>query len=77
MEIILKLLFLAFSNINILFDTKSLIYKSYSIAEVLLIARQVKMIDKYKFAKVALDKYCKMFIMHIVPLKALELTILV
>lgn len=77
MEIILKMLFLTFSNINILFDTKSLIYKSYSIAEVLFIARQVKMIDKYKFAKVALNKYYKMFIMYIDLLKALELTILV
>lgn len=46
-------------------------------AEALHKAKWVKLINKYKFAKAALDKNSKTFIIHVVILKALQLAILV
>ena len=71
-NIILEMSFLTFSNISIQFHTESFIWKSYSIAKTLLIARLVELIDKYKFAITALDKDFEIFIVYIAALKVLE-----
>ena len=47
---------LVLSNADIKFDTESFTWRSYSISEVLPIARRVELIDKHVFAKVALDE---------------------
>lgn len=46
MEIVLRIPFLAFNNANIEFDAKSFIWKSYSIAKALPIARQIEQTNK-------------------------------
>lgn len=46
-------------------------------AKALPIAKWVKLINKHKFAKAALDKNSKMFVMHVAILKASQLAILV
>ena len=51
MEIVLGMAFLTFSNANIQLDTESFTWKSYNAVEALLIARQIELIDKHKFAK--------------------------
>lgn len=70
MEMVLGMLFLTFSNKNIQFKAGSLTWRSYTIFEALHIARQVKLIDKYEFAKVVLDKNFKTFVIYIAILEA-------
>lgn len=49
--------FLALSNINIeIIELGKLIWKSYTIAEILPITNQVELIDKKEFAKILLNK---------------------
>lgn len=75
MDVVLKMLFLAFSNTNIQFNTESFTQRTYNIVEALLIAKQMELINKYKFAKVAWDKNSKMILVHVAALKSPELTI--
>lgn len=56
MEVILEIFFLIFSNINIQFVEKKLVWRSYTITKILPIIKKVQLIDKKKFAKTALDK---------------------
>ena len=72
MKIVLKISFLDLKNAYIQFDTKSFTWKSYNIAKVLPIARQVKLINKYKFGKAALYENSETFIVHITALKTLK-----
>ena len=51
MEIVLGIALLTLSNANIQLDTESFIWRSYNAVETLLIARQIELIDKHKFAK--------------------------
>lgn len=44
LEVVLKIFFLAFSNINILFDTKSFIKKFYTTAKILLTDIKINLI---------------------------------
>lgn len=53
---ILEIFFLIFSNINIQFVEKKLVWRSYTITKILPIIKKVQLIDKKKFAKTALDK---------------------
>lgn len=54
-EVVLSMLFLTFSNANIQFVKRELIWRSYTIVEALQTIKQVEFINKKKFAKVALD----------------------
>ena len=71
MEVVLGILFLALSNTDIQFDTESFTWRSYSIAEALLTTRQVKLIDKHDFAKVALEQNSETFAVHVAALEFL------
>lgn len=62
---ILKMLFLTFTNINIYFAKKKLILKSYIVAKTLFTIKQIDVIDKKKFAKAVLDEESKIFIIYI------------
>ena len=68
MEVVLGMPFLAFSNADIQFDTKSLTWRSYSAAKALLTTRQMELIDKQDFAKVALDENSETFVVHVAAL---------
>ena len=72
MEVILGMTFLALSNAEIQFDTKSFTWRSYSIAKDLPTTRRVELIDKHKFAKAALDENSETFVVHVAALEALE-----
>lgn len=63
--VILNMLFLALSNTNVLFTKQKLTWRSYIPVKALLITKQVEMIDKKKYAKIALDKNIKAFVMYI------------
>lgn len=71
------MLFLIISNVNIEFDIICFTWSFYSVIETLPTAKQVELFDKYKFAKAALDKTSKKFVMYIVALEVLNSTILV
>lgn len=59
-EVVLKILFLSFNNIdNEFIELKKLIWRSYSITKVLSTINQIKLINKRKFAIVVLDKNSK------------------
>lgn len=45
MKVVLRLSFLALSNVDIQLDTKSFTWRSYIIAEALIIATQVDLIN--------------------------------
>lgn len=75
MNVFFKMRIMAFNNKIIQFTTKCFTWKTYSTAEILAIARQLEFIDKYKFAKAALDKNFEKFVMYITDLKILELAI--
>lgn len=58
--------FLAFSNANISFVQKKLIWKSYIASKALPITRRVKVIDQKKFAIAALDQDEETFVIYVV-----------
>ena len=62
--------FLTFSNANILFIEKELIWRSYTATKVLSTTNQVELIVKKKFAKEVLDEESKTFVIYIAALKA-------
>lgn len=49
MEIILEILFLSFSNADLKFDAKKLIWRLYTTTEVLPTSKSVELIKKYEF----------------------------
>ena len=56
--------FLTFSIANIKFAQKKLTWKSYNAAKALPTTKQVEIIERKEFAKTALDKYIKTFMMY-------------
>lgn len=64
------MLFLTFSNTNIQFAEKELIWRSYSITKVLSTTKWVELIDKKKFAKTVLDKESETFVVYVTALEA-------
>ena len=70
MEVVLGMLFLAFSNANIQFAEKELIWRSYTAAEALATTKWVELINKKKFAKAALDEESETFVVYIAALEA-------
>lgn len=71
------MLFLTFSNTNIQFAKKKLIWRSYITIKALSTVKWVEFIDNKKFIKAALDAESKTFVMHILALEVLlsEITI--
>lgn len=61
--------FLFFSNINLQFGTKELSKKTYTAAESKPIIRQVKQIDKHRFAEIALDEAFEIFVIYVAALE--------
>lgn len=70
MEVGLRMLFLVFSNADFHLGVEKLICKSYIVAEALSTTSWVKLINKTKFAKTALDKNFKTFVVYMEILKA-------
>lgn len=67
--------FFFFSNINIQFSTERLICRLYTIIKALPTTRRVKLIDKMRFPRIALDKNSETFVVHIAALDAVKITI--
>lgn len=65
------MLFLTFSKTNIQFAEKKFICRFYTIVKALLIIKQIDLINKKKFAKLALDKNFETFIVHVAVLASL------
>ena len=70
-EVVLEMLFLTLSNANIQLAKKELTWRSYTAAEALSTIKRVELINKKKFAKVALDEEFEIFVMHVAALEAL------
>lgn len=62
---------LTFSNENIQFDKKKFTWRSYILAKVLFNIQQIKLINKKKFLKPALNKNSEIVVMSIAILEAL------
>lgn len=65
MGLVLEMLFLTFSDADLWFAKKELIWISYTIAEALPTTNKVKLIDKKEFAKVILDRNSETFMVNI------------
>ena len=75
MKLVLGMYFLSFSNADFLFSTREFDWRSYTTAEALPTTQQMELIDKHKFARIALDKNSETFVMHVAALNNLELAI--
>ena len=73
----MKILFFIFSNANIQFVKKEIIWKRYIAIKALFITKKIKLINKKKFAVIALDADNKIFIMHIAVLNIKSIIIAV
>ena len=72
MKVVLGMPFLALSNADIQFGVETFTWRSYTVAEVLLTARRVELIDKHEFAKAALGKNSETFVVHFAAREAPE-----
>lgn len=63
--------FLTFSNTNMLFLEQKFTWMFYIITKALFTTKKVEFINRKKFAKTALNKNSKTFVIHIATLKAL------
>ena len=68
LEVVLGMLFLTFSKADIRFMERELVWKTYMAAEVLLMTRRVKIIDKREFAVAALNADDETFVVHVAAL---------
>ena len=67
-EVILKMLFLAFSKVEGNFAEKELTWKAYTIAEALPTTQNIQIISLKEFAKAALDLDQEAFMVHVASL---------
>ena len=70
MEMVLRMLFLTFSNADIQFAEKELTWRFYTAAEALPTTKRVELINKKEFAKAALDKESETFVIHVSAFEA-------
>ena len=70
MEVVLRMFFLTFSNVDIQFAEKELTWRPYTAVEALITTKQLELINKKKYTKAALDEEFKTFVMHIAALEA-------
>ena len=75
MEVVLGMPFLSLGNADFQFSAREFNWRSYTTAEALSTARRVELIDKYEFAKIALDENSETFVVHVAALNNLELAI--
>ena len=69
-EMVLEMHFFFLSNVDFQFGVGKFIWKSYTAADALPTTRRVKLIDKKKFAKAALDENFETFMVHVAALEA-------
>ncbi len=69
MKVVLRIPFLALSNVDFQFGAEELTWRSYTGAKALPTTSWVKLIDKMEFAKVALDRNSETFVMYIAALE--------
>ena len=65
-EIILGMLFLKFSNADMSFGKKTLVWKTYTTNKALPTTEQVQIINKKDFIIAALDANSEIFMVHVV-----------
>lgn len=65
------MLFFIFNNSNIQFVEKKLNQRFYTVAKALPTTKWVELMNKEEFVKMTLDENSKIFVMHVVSLKAL------
>ena len=68
MEVVLGMLFLTLSNADVQFIEKELIRRSYTTTKALPTTKWVELINKRKFAKIALNEKSETFVVHIASL---------
>lgn len=56
MEMVLEMLFLFLHNFNVKFDARELTEGKFTVEKTIPISRQVELMNKYKFVKLALDE---------------------
>ena len=64
-EVILGMPFLKFSNADVLFGERILIWRTYTTNKALLTTKRVQIIDKKNFVIAALDANSKTFVVHV------------
>ena len=64
-ERVLDMFFLTFSNADIQFVEKEPTWRTYNTAKALPTTKRVELIDKKKFAKMALDEKSEAFVVHV------------
>ena len=64
-EVILEILFLKISNADMLFDEKTLTWKTYITNKALFTIKQIQIINKNDFVIAALDADSETFVVHI------------
>ena len=67
------MLLLIFSNVNMSFAEQKLIGRFYTAIEALLTTKLIEIIDKKKFAKAALDKHIKIFVIYMTFLSTIAI----
>ncbi len=72
MKVVLGMLFLIFNNADFQFDAEKLTWRSYTATKALPTTSRVEHIDKREFAKVAMDKNSKTFVVHMSALDVAE-----
>lgn len=68
-KVVLGMFFLSMTNENIKFNTEELTWRKSTIAEAMLIVKQVEFIIKFKFIKVILDKDSKTYVVYLAILR--------
>ena len=74
-KIVLSMPFLTFSNADVQFVEKELIWRFYTTAEALSTTKRVKLINKKEFAKAALDENSETFVVYITSLSSIPLDV--
>ena len=72
-EIVLRVLFFTFRNANIKFAQKEFIWRFYFTAKAPPTIKQVEIINRKKFANMALDEHIEAFIVYITSLAIMSL----
>ena len=72
MEVVLGMLFLTFSNADIRFAERELVWRTYSTAEALPTTQRVEIIGKKEFAAVALNKKDETFVVQMAALSMVD-----
>lgn len=69
MEMVLEILFLAFSNVDIKFNAKKPNWRKDTILKIMPIAKKIEQIDKHKFIEGNFDKVLQIFIVYMTVLE--------